>query len=347
MRLRNSRVRLGLIPLFLFSLTVSAQDATPPQAPPRSSQPAPSQPSSETPPPAPAPQGQEPGVEPGGFVFHSEVQEVLLHATVIDDKQHIITDLGQNAFTVFEDGKPQIIKSFRHEDIPISLGIVIDNSGSMREKRARVVKAAINLVRASNPNDEVFVVNFSDEYFLDQPFTSKINLLQTALEKYETRGGTALYDAIVASADELKKHGKLQKKILFVVTDGEDDASRESLEQAVRRLQEENGPTVYAIGLLGEERQRRAKRALETIAERTGGIAFFPRTLDEVDAISSTVARDIRNQYTIGYKPTTPKSVGGYRAIRVDARAPGHGKLTVRTRSGYYAGQEEASGGGN
>ena len=272
---------------------------------------------------------------------------MLLHATVIDDKQRIITDLGQNAFTVFEDGKPQVIKSFRHEDIPISLGIVIDNSGSMREKRARVVKAAINLVRASNPNDEVFVVNFSDEYFLDQPFTNKINLLQTALEKYETRGGTALYDAVVASAEELKKHGKLQKKILFVVTDGEDDASRESLEQAVRRLQEENGPTVYAIGLLGEERQRRAKRALETIAERTGGIAFFPHTLDEVDAISSTVARDIRNQYTIGYKPTTPRSVGGYRTIRVDARAPGHGKLTVRTRSGYYAGQEQASGGGN
>jgi len=295
----------------------------------------------------PATQGQEPGVEPGGFVFHSEVQEVVLHATVIDDKQRIITDLGQNAFTVFEDGKPQVIKSFRHEDIPISLGIVIDNSGSMREKRARVVKAAINLVRASNPNDEVFVVNFSDEYFLDQPFTNKINLLQTALEKYETRGGTALYDAVVASAEELKKHGKLQKKILFVVTDGEDDASRESLEQAVRRLQEENGPTVYAIGLLGEERQRRAKRALETIAERTGGIAFFPRTLDEVDAISSTVARDIRNQYTIGYKPTTPRSVGGYRTIRVDARAPGHGKLTVRTRSGYYAGQEQAAGGGN
>ena len=346
MRQRNSRARLGLIPLFLFSLTVWSQDTAPPQAPPRSSQPAPSQPASETPPP-PATQGQEPGVEPGGFVFHSEVQEVVLHATVIDDKQRIITDLGQNAFTVFEDGKPQVIKSFRHEDIPISLGIVIDNSGSMREKRARVVKAAINLVRASNPNDEVFVVNFSDEYFLDQPFTNKINLLQTALEKYETRGGTALYDAVVASAEELKKHGKLQKKILFVVTDGEDDASRESLEQAVRRLQEENGPTVYAIGLLGEERQRRAKRALETIAERTGGIAFFPHTLDEVDAISSTVARDIRNQYTIGYKPTTPRSVGGYRTIRVDARAPGHSKLTVRTRSGYYAGQEQAAGGGN
>src|SRR6478672_7948639 len=346
MRLRNSFGKILL--LFFLSLAVRAQNPAPPAAPPRSSQPAASRPQPATPSPVQeTPPGQEPGVEPGGFVFHSEVQEVVLHATVVDDKQRMVTNLDRNAFTVFEDGKPQVIKSFRHEDIPISLGIVIDNSGSMREKRARVVRAAVNLVKASNPQDEVFVVNFSDEYYLDQPFTSKINLLQDALEKYETRGGTALYDAIVASADELKKHGKLQKKILFVVTDGEDDASRESLEQAVRRLQEENGPTVYAIGLLGEERQRRAKRALETIAERTGGIAFFPRTLDEVDQISSAVARDIRNQYTIGYKPTTPRSVGGYRTIRVDARAPGHGKLTVRTRSGYYAGQEQAAGGGN
>ena len=347
MHLRNS-LRLILL-LFLLSLALGAQNTSPPEAPPRSSQPASSPPpkSDASPPAQETPQGQEPGVEPPGFVFHADVQEVLLHATVIDDKQRMITTLDKNAFSVFEDGKPQVIKSFRHEDIPISLGIVIDNSGSMREKRAKVNKAALNLVRASNPQDEVFVVNFSDEFFLDQPFTSKINLLQSALEKYETRGGTALYDAVVASADELKRHGKLQKKILFVVTDGEDDASRESLEQAVRMLQEENGPTVYAIGLLGDERQRRAKRALQTISERTGGIAFFPRTLDEVDQISSAVARDIRNQYTIGYKPTTPKSAGGYRAIRVEARASGHGKLTVRTRSGYYAGQEQAAGGGN
>jgi Ca-activated chloride channel homolog len=352
MRLRNSRkihAVTRLVAIFLLSIGVAAQSTTPPDSPPRSSQPA-------TPPaqsvPAgqsnPAPQaGEHQGNDAGTFVFHADVQEVLLHATVIDDKQRMVTNLDQKAFSVFEDGKPQVIKSFRHEDVPISLGIVIDNSGSMREKRAKVAKAAVNLVRASNPADEVFVVNFSDEYFLDQPFTNRINLLQDALEKYETRGGTALYDAVVASADELKRHGKLQKKILFVVTDGEDDASRESLEQAVRRLQEENGPTVYAIGLLGEERQRRAKRALETIAERTGGIAFFPRTLDEVDNISSAVARDIRNQYTIGYKPTTPKSAGGYRVIRVDARAHGYGKLTVRTRSGYYAGQEQAAGGGN
>jgi Ca-activated chloride channel family protein len=285
-------------------------------------------------------QGQS-SSDSGVFVFKKEVEEVVVHATVMDDKNHLVTNLDKSAFTVFENNQPQTISSFRHEDIPVAMGIVIDNSGSMREKRDKVNKAALNLVRSSNPQDQVFVVNFNDEYYLDQDFTSNINKLREALEKVEARGGTALYDAILASANHLKE-AKLQKKILFVVTDGEDNASRDSLEETVRKLQEENGPTVYAIGLLGEEKARRARRALETIAQRTGGIAFLPRTLDEVDQISSSVAHDIRNQYTIGYKPTTPKSVGGYRAIHVEAKAKGYGKLVVRTRSGYYPGQEHA-----
>jgi VWFA-related protein len=289
-------------------------------------------------------QGQPPETNDSGvFVFKKEVDEVVLHATVVDDKQHMITNLEKSAFTVYEDGKLQAITSFRHEDIPVAMGIVIDNSGSMREKRQKVNAAALNLVRSSNPQDQAFVVNFNDEYYLDQEFTSSINALKEALEKIEARGGTALYDAVVASADHLKKNARLERKVLFVVTDGEDNASRESLEQAVRRLQEDNGPTVYAIGLLGEERARRARRALETMSERTGGIAFFPKTLDEVDAISRTVAHDIRNQYTIGYKPQTPKSAGGYRTIKVEAKAHGHGKMTVRTKSGYYAAQQRAS----
>jgi Ca-activated chloride channel homolog len=292
------------------------------------------------------PQGQAPATDNGVFVFKKEVQEVVLHATVVDNKHRMVMDLGRDAFTVFEDGKPQVITSFRHEDIPVAMGIVIDNSGSMRDKRDEVNKAALNLVRASNPQDQVFVVNFNDEYYLDQDFTNSIPKLKDALEKVEARGGTALYDAVVASADELKQ-SKLQKKVLFVVTDGEDNASRESLEEAVKRLQEENGPSVYAIGLLGEERQRRARRALETIADDTGGIAFFPKNLNQVDEISSTVARDIRSQYTIGYKPSTPRSVGGYRTIRVEAKAKGHGKLTVRTRSGYYATSEPLPGEAN
>jgi VWFA-related protein len=308
------------------------QDSTPPsqeQAPP---------PQDQSQPQSPQDQSSDNSV----FVFKKEVEEVSLHATVVDERNRPVMNLDKGAFTVFENNQPQPITSFRHEDVPVAMGIVIDNSGSMREKRDKVNKAALNLVRSSNPQDQVFVVNFNDEYYLDQPFTGNINLLKQALEKVEARGGTALYDAIVASADYITKQARLQKRVLFVVTDGEDNASRESLEQAIKRLQQENGPTVYAIGLLGEEKARRARRALETIAQGTGGIAFLPRTLDEVDEISSTVAHDIRSQYTIGYKPTTPKSAGGYRTIHVVAHAKGYKQLNVRTRSGYYPGQEQA-----
>lgn len=274
------------------------------------------------------------------FVFKADVQEVVVHATVIDDKNHMVTSLGKDAFTVFENNQLQTISSFRHEDVPVAMGIVIDNSGSMREKRDSVNKAALNLVRSSNPQDQVFVVNFNDEYYLDQDYTSDLRKLGEALAKVESRGGTALYDAVVASAEHLKHGTSLQRKVLFVVTDGEDNASRESLEEAIRHLQAENGPTVYTIGLLGDEKQRRARRALMTIAERTGGLYFFPKDLQEVDDISRTVAHDIRNQYSIGYKPTTPKTQGGYRTIKVEAHAKGYKQLNVRTRSGYYAGQE-------
>src|SRR5208282_3960648 len=274
-------------------------------------------------------------------VIRKDVDEVLLHATVIDGKQRMVTDLDRSAFTVFEDGKPQNIVSFRHEDIPVAMGIVIDNSGSMREKRTKVNQAALNLVRSSNPQDEVFVVNFNDEYYLDQDFTNDLLKLKEALEKIDAKGGTALYEAVVASAEHLKDNARLDRKVLFVVTDGEDNASRETLEQAVKQLQVENGPSVYAIGLLGEEEHpKRARRALEIVAQRTGGLAFFPKTLDEVDEISRQVAHDIRNQYTIGYRPTNPRASGGFRTIRVEAKTKGHNKLTVRTKSGYYAGAQ-------
>ena len=282
----------------------------------------------------------------GVFTFTAKAEEVTLHATVVDERNRLITNLGKGDFAVFENSQPQQIRSFRQEDIPVAIGVVIDNSGSMREKRDEVNKAALNLVKASNPEDQVFVVNFNDEYYLDQEFTADIKKLQSALEHVESRGGTALYDAIVASADYLTK-SPLQRKVLFVVTDGEDDASQESLEQAVHKLQQENGPTVYAIGLLGTEKARKAKRALEILADRTGGISFFPPSLGEVDEISRSIAHDIRNQYTITYTPTTPKNIGGFRTIHVDARARPYKKLTVRTRSGYYPGQEQAGAGGN
>jgi Ca-activated chloride channel family protein len=347
MHLRNSRLVVLLLVLSINFLPISlasGAQGTAPQAQDQQSAQA------TTPASPPATQAQPASPQPstndrGVFVFKTEVEEVILHATVVDERMRLITTLDRNAFSVSENGGPQSITSFRREDVPVAMGIVIDNSGSMREKREKVNKAALNLVRASNPEDQVFVVNFNDEYYLDQDFTSNIKKLSDALEKVESRGGTALYDALVASADYMKKNAKLQKKVLFVVTDGEDNASTDTLEQAIHQLQQENGPTVYAIGLLGEERARRARRALETVAERTGGIAFLPKTLDEVDEISRSVAHDIRNQYTIGYKPKTPKSAGGYRAIHVDAHAKGYKKLTVRTRTGYYPGQEQPPGG--
>ena len=327
--------------------------AAPNTAPPPSSTP-PAPPASQAQPPTQqggASAGQQGQQQPGNpegenngvYVFRARVEEVVLHATVYDDHDHMVTNLDKSAFQIFEDGVPQTITSFRREDIPVAVGIVIDNSGSMRDKRPAVNQAAVNFVRSSNPQDQVFIVNFNDEYYLDQDFTSSIPQLKDALEKIEARGGTALYDAIVASADHLKKNARLEKKVILVVTDGEDNASRESLEQAVRRLQAENGPTVYTIGLLGGERQRRARRALATVAEDTGGVAFFPKDLSEVDSITQEVAHDIRNQYTIGYRPTRPQSQGGYRSIKVIAHARGYKKLQVRTRTGYYAGSERAS----
>ena len=287
-------------------------------------------------------QSQGPSANDNGiYIFHAEAREVVLHATVIDERNRLVTTLAKPDFAVFENDQPQTIQLFKREDYPVAMGIIIDNSGSMREKRDEVNKAALNLVRSSNKDDQIFIVNFSDEPILDQDFTSDIKKLQAALEHVEARGGTALYDAIVAATDYLVK-SPLQRKVLFLVTDGEDDASQQTLEEAVHRVQQENGPVIYAIGLLGEEKNRKAKRALETFALRTGGIAFFPPTLTDVDEISSSVAHDIRNQYTISYNPTTPKSVGGYRTIRVEAHARPYKKLSVRTRTGYYPGQEGA-----
>jgi len=276
----------------------------------------------------------------GGFLIGVQVQEVVLHATVVDQRSRLVTNLNKNDFTVYEDGQPQQITRFTREDIPVSIGILVDNSGSMRDKRQAVNTAALDLVKGSNPEDEVFIVNFSDEAIIDTDLTSDVAKMQEGLQQVDSRGGTALYDAVVASADYLAKKGRREKKVLLVVTDGEDNASTDTLEQAVRRVQDDNGPTVYSIGILGGEREKRARRALEQLALHTGGVAFFPKDLGEVDQIARAVARDIRNQYSIYYRPTRPQDQGGFRQVKVDAHAPGYGRLQVRTRSGYYAGQQ-------
>jgi Ca-activated chloride channel homolog len=277
----------------------------------------------------------------GVYTLTRDVDEVLLPCTVVDQDGHLVQDLTQADFHVWEDNTPQTIVSFNHSDVPVSIGLLIDNSGSMRDKRAAVNTAALDLIRASNPQDEAFVVNFSDEAFLDQDFTSSIAKLRAGLSHIESRGGTALYDAVVASADELAHGGRRSKQVLVIVTDGEDNASTLNLEQTIRRVQDLGGPVIYSIGLLFGEDSRgseshRAKRALQLLSDETGGLAFFPRSLADVDSIAAEVAQDIRNQYTIGYHSTRAASLGGYRTVHVEARAPHHAKLFVRTRTGYY-----------
>jgi Ca-activated chloride channel homolog len=295
--------------------------------------------------------GQIPGSEVGEvtksgdkYTYRSQVNEVTLSATVLDSRRHLVTNLAETNFAVYEDNQPQKITFFRRQDIPVSIGIVVDNSGSMRTKRAAVTKAVLNLIQASNPQDEVFVVNFNDDPYLDQDFTNKIPQLREALDRVDSRGGTALYDAVIASADHLAKGAKKEKKVLLVITDGVDNESRESLESAIRKVQDDNGPTIYTIGILGDEPgTKRAKRALQSLSDQTGGVAFFPKDLMEVDEISQEVARDIRNQYTLTYKPTNPRSNGGYRKVKVEARAPGYKDLQVRTRDGYFADEKRTA----
>jgi len=334
----RSRIAMILVCLFLTSLAFDTRAQNPPPVPtPSAGNPAPSVDKANS---SPIAQQEQPQNGPEEvFVFKKEVDEVILHATVVDEGNHLVTDLERSTFHIFEDGSPQAVTSFRREDVPVAIGVVIDNSASMREKRSKVNQAVLNLIRVSNPQDQIFVVNFSEDYYLDQDFTSDIDLLQQALQRISARGSTALYDAIVASSIHAKNSATLDKKVLLVITDGEDNASQELLEETMHRLQQENGPTVYVIGLLGEDLRRPGRTALQSLASSTGGVAFFPRTLDDVDGITRSVAHDIRSQYTVGYKPLKPRSAGGYRVVRAEARARGYGKLAVRTRSGYYAGE--------
>lgn len=276
----------------------------------------------------------------GRYTLTRNVDEVVLNVSVFDEEHHLINDLTKNDFKVWEDGVPQNVAAFQHQDVPVSMGILVDNSGSMRDKRAAVNAAALDLVKASNPDDEAFVVNFSDEAYIDTDFTSSISHLRDGLSHIDSRGGTALYDAVVASADHLEKDAKKSKQVLLVITDGEDNASSLDLEQTIHKVQNLQGPIVYSIGLLfGSETDpregRRAKRALQLLSDETGGLAFFPKSLADVDSVAAEVAMDIRRQYTLGYHSTKPMTQPGYRSVKVEAHG-GRGKLVVRTRSGYY-----------
>jgi len=296
------------------------------------------------------------------YTINVDVNLVVLHATVLDRKGRQVNDLRQENFRVYEEGVLQKLSVFSHADIPVTMGIVIDDSGSMKEKRPAVNSAAVTFVRTSNPQDQVFVVNFNDVYYLDTPgdFAANIEELKSALDKIDSRGGTALYDALYASLDHIKL-GNRDKKVLLAVTDGEDNASRYSLDELLGSARKSNS-VIYAIGLLGSDEPgglfkirhasaRRAQKVLEKVVQTTGGQAYFPRSLEEVESTCVQIARDIRNQYTLAYYPTNAKKDGTFRNVTVDAFASrSRDKLVVRARPGYFApkgGEPARASGGN
>ena len=286
------------------------------------------------------PAGQ--GPDPGSFRISVDVALVVLHATVTDRQGSLISDLREQDFEVYENGAPQRIRLFKNEDVPVTVGLVVDHSATMRPKIEEVTAAARTFARSSNPEDEMFVVNFHEIASLGLPigirFTHSIAALQEAIMTAPTEGQTALYDAIAKALEQLQA-GSRDKKVLIVVSDGGDNASKRSLDQ-VMSLAGQSSAVIYTIGVFDEEDPDRNPGVLKRLARATGGEAFLPGQLSEVVAISERIARDIRHQYTIGYVPSNPARDGSPRAIRVIARAKGGDRLSVRTRTGYIAAGE-------
>lgn len=269
--------------------------------------------------------------------FRAETRLVVLHATVTDSHGTLVTDLAKSAFTVFEDGKRQPIAVFRHEDVPVSLGLVIDNSGSMRQLRAQVEAAALAFVRASNPWDEVFVLNFADRGRIDVPFTSDPRVLESGIARIDAIGGTATRDALLMAEHYLRLNASRDRKVLLLITDGDDNASTASVDE-LRRSAQETDTVVFAVGLFRDDDSsatRRGREELRQLTGRTGGGVYSPQSIDGVESVVLEIAHVIRNQYTIAYAPLNQAFDGGYRAVRL--KVASRGRLSVRTRTGYWA----------
>ncbi len=273
------------------------------------------------------------------FTMKVNVDMVVLHATVQDRKNILVSGLSKDDFQVYEDGVLQPMKYFSHEDIPVTVGLVIDNSGSMKSKRDDVVAAALVFARSSNPQDQMFVVNFNEKVSFglpySTPFTDQVSQLEVALSTVKADGETALYDAVAVALEHLKK-GNRDKKVLIVISDGGDNASRHQLAE-IMALAGKPDAIIYTIGIFDEQDADRDPGVLKRLAKDTGGEAFLPASLNEVAPVCERIAHDIRNQYTISYVPTNRNRDGKYRVIQVKATAPGRGRLLVRTRTGYFA----------
>jgi Ca-activated chloride channel family protein len=267
--------------------------------------------------------------------FRTETRLIVLHATVRNARGELVTNLERGVFTVYENGKRQPITLFRHDDIPVSLGLLIDNSGSMRTLRSKVEAAALALARASNPQDEIFVLNFNDKAHIDVPFTSDEKILEAGIGRVDSIGGTAMRDALDLAQTYLYEHGTRDRKVLLVITDGIDNASVITRDR-IEKQAEERDTVIFAVGLFGtEDRVKQGRHELDQLAERTGGMAYYPAGIDEIGSVALEIARQIRNQYTIAYAPLNQALDGTYRTIRVTVSSPEH--LSVRTRAGYRA----------
>ena len=265
------------------------------------------------------------------------VELVVLPSTVEDRQGRRVSDLQQANFAVYEDRVPQRIRLFRHEDIPVTVGLVVDHSGSMDAKLAEVTAGARAFVQSSNAEDQMFVVNFNETVSLGLPdairFTTNAKELEHAIWRASAAGKTALYDAIVKALARLQA-GSWDKKVLVVISDGADNASAHCLAQ-VLDLAEHSSAIIYTVGLFAPEDQDANPKVLRRLAQATGGQAFFPQEFSDVVTICERIAREIRSQYTIGYISSNVKQDGVYRTVRVTAQAPARGKLSVRTRRGY------------
>jgi VWFA-related protein len=274
-----------------------------------------------------------------GFTVKVSVDQVVVHATVRDGRGTPVSGLTKSDFQVYEDGVLQEIKYFSHDDIPVEVGLIVDRSGSMRPKRPEVIAAAMTFARSSNPQDQMFVVNFNENVTFglpeSVPFTDQVTQLETALSGVSANGETALYDAVAAGFEHLKK-GNRDKKVLIVISDGADNASKHNKAQ-ILAMAGQSDAIIYTIGLFEEGDPDQHFDVLKQLARSAGGEAFLPHSPKDVSPICERIAHDIRSQYTLVYIPGNRKQDGTYRAIQVKAGAPGRGPVSVRTRAGYYA----------
>ena len=272
------------------------------------------------------------------YVISEDVNLVVLPVTVRDRNGRFVSGLNVSNFQVYEDGKLQKVTLFRDEDVPVTVGLVVDHSGSMAAKQLEMIEGAQAFVQASNPQDREFVVNFNSTVSFPLPenvaFTSDPDVLRAALSTASASGKTALYDALAAAMEHFQK-GEADKRVLLLISDGGDNASKNNFSQVFQIAQTAN-VMIYAIGLFDQNSTDQNPKVLKKLAEETGGQAYFPTSLAQIVSVCREIAAEIRHQYTLGYSPAD-SGPSGYRKIRVSVTAPGRGKLSVRTRTGYFS----------